>query len=258
MKSFFRSLKFARSPQRVPRRRLSIDISRVAAYAVGDVHGCYDQLMTLERIIVEDAGQLPGPKLIVMLGDYVDRGPASAQVLEHLLAPPPQDFHRFCLMGNHEMAMLDYLDGHLPLERWLQMGASSTLLSYGMDVDHMRRVYRSPQELDDNIRSAIPERHKNFLRSLPILIDAGPFLFVHAGIRPGIRLDEQKDEDLLFIRRDFLDNAHLLDRWVIHGHTPVEKAEPDGRRINLDTGAFYSGKLSAARLWDRKGRILST
>ncbi|PRD42537.1 serine/threonine protein phosphatase [Phyllobacterium phragmitis] len=258
MKNLFQSLKFARSPRRVQRRRLSIDISRIAAYVIGDVHGCYDQLMTLERIIAADASRLPGPKLIVMLGDYVDRGPDSAQVVEHLLNPPPQDFHRICLTGNHEMAMLDYLDGHLSLERWLQMGAASTLLSYGMDVDHMRQVYRSPQERDDRIRSAIPESHKEFLRSLPILIDADRFLLVHAGIRPGIPLDEQTDEDLVFIRREFIDNAHLLEQWVIHGHTPVEKAHPEGRRINIDTGAFYSGRLSALRLWNKRGRILST
>jgi len=214
--------------------------------------------MMLERIIVEDARRLPGPKLIVMLGDYVDRGPDSAQVVEHLLKPPPQGFYRICLTGNHEMAMLDYLDGHLSLERWLQMGAAPTLLSYGIDLEYLRQVYRSPQEWDDKIRSVIPESHKDFLRSLPILIEAGSFLFVHAGIRPGIPLDEQKDEDLVFIRSEFLDNAHLLERWVIHGHTPVEKARPEGRRINIDTGAFHSGRLSALRLWNRKGRIFST
>ncbi|MBB2971349.1 metallophosphoesterase [Mesorhizobium sp. RMAD-H1] len=258
MKNFFQSLRFIRPAPRAPRRRLSIDISRVATYIVGDVHGCYDQLMVLERIITEDARRLPGPKLIVMLGDYVDRGPASAQVVEHLLAPPPESFHRICLMGNHEMAMLDYLDGHLSLERWLQMGAAHTLLSYGMDLEYMQQVYRSPQDRDSKIRAAIPEPHKDFLRSLPILIDAGPFLFVHAGVRPGIPLDEQKDEDLVFIRNEFFDSAHRLERWVIHGHTPVEKARPEGRRINVDTGAFYSGRLSALRLWNRKGRIFST
>ncbi|KXF76628.1 serine/threonine protein phosphatase [Paramesorhizobium deserti] len=258
MKNLFRSLKSAKPAQRPPGRRLSIDISRIAAYAVGDVHGCYDQLMTLERIITADARRLPGPKLIVMLGDYVDRGPDSAQIVEHLLGSPPQGFHRICLMGNHEMAMLDYLDGHLSLEQWLQMGAAPTLLSYGVDVDHMRQVYRSSQELDDVIRSAIPGKHKEFLRSLPIIIDAAPFLFVHAGIRPGIPLDEQKDEDLVFIRSEFLSNAHLLKQWVVHGHTPVEKAGPEGRRINIDTGAYYSGRLSALRLWNRKGRIFST
>lgn len=258
MKNLFRSLGFSKAPQRPARQRLSLDISHIAVYAIGDVHGCYDQLLALERIIVADASRLPDPKLIVMLGDYVDRGPAPAEVIEHLIGPPPDGFYRICLMGNHEMAMLDYLDGRLPLKDWLRLGAGATLFSYGIDVDQLRKTHRSAKKLDEAIRSSIPESHVDFLRSLPILIDSGVFLFAHAGIRPGIPPAEQTEEDLVFIREEFFNNAHLLDRWVIHGHTPIEIAGPAGRRINVDTGAFFSDRLSAVRLWNRKGRILST
>ncbi|GGB02435.1 serine/threonine protein phosphatase [Brucella endophytica] len=256
--NIFRSLGLAKAPQRPARQRLTLDISHIAVYAIGDVHGCYDQLLALERIIAADASRLPDPKLIVMLGDYIDRGPAPAEVIEHLIGPPPDGFYRICLMGNHEMAMLDYLDGQLSLKDWLKLGAAATLFSYGIDVDQLKKTHRTAKKLNEAIQSAIPESHVEFLRSLPIMIDSGFFVFAHAGIRPGTLPAEQTDEDLVTIREDFFASAHLLDRWVVHGHTPVEAAGPVGRRINVDTGAFFSDKLSAVRLWNRKGRILST
>lgn len=243
---------------RVARRRLSIDISQIAVYIIGDVHGCYDQLLELESKITEDAAKLPGGKLIIMLGDYVDRGPSSAQVIEHLIHRPLADFQRICLTGNHDMAMLDYLERRLSLSQWWYMGANSTLLSYGIDVERLRLVHRTPQMLDDTIRASIPQRHKQFLRSLPIMINAGGFVFAHAGIRPSVSLKGQKDEDLVSIRSEFFENAHLLQQWVVHGHTPIKNPRQEGKRFNLDTGAFYTGKLSALRLWNKKGRVFTT
>ncbi len=114
-------------------------------------------------------------KLIIMLGDYVDRGPASAQVVDHLIESCPESFERLCLTGNHDMAMLDYLDGRLALSTWLQMGGEATLLSYGIDIEHLKLIYKSRRRLDEIIRAAIPERHTQFLRTLPILIAAGNF-----------------------------------------------------------------------------------
>jgi serine/threonine protein phosphatase 1 len=258
LQRLLRLLRFGRPLARVARSRLSIDISQIAVYIIGDVHGCYDQLITLEHMITEDAAQLPGKKLLIMLGDYVDRGPASAQVIEHLIHRPDPGFQRICLTGNHDMAMLDYLEKRLSLSEWWYMGANSTLLSYGIDVERLRLVHRSPQMLDDTIRASIPQRHKQFLRSLPIMIDAGSFLFAHAGIRPSISLKDQRDEDLVSIRKEFFENAHLLRQWVVHGHTPIEKPHQEGRRFNIDTGAFYTGRLSALRLWNKKGRVLTT
>ncbi|MGH6760726.1 MAG: metallophosphoesterase [Phyllobacterium sp.] len=237
--------------------RLTADITQSLVYLIGDVHGCHDQLIDLEGKIVRDAANFSGRKQIVMLGDYVDRGPQSAQVIDHLASPPPEGFERTCLTGNHEIAMLDYLDGRISLAAWLPMGANATLLSYGVDLEHLSG-YRSTEQLDEVILSVIPDRHVDFLRSLPILVDAGRFLFVHAGIRPGTPLDQQTDDDLVFIRGDFYNATHLLERWVVHGHTPIDKPQPEGRRINIDTGAFYTGRLTALRLWKNKGRVLST
>ena len=244
--------------QRPNRQRKSIEISERAVYVIGDVHGCLDELLTLERMISADAAAMSAKKLIIMLGDYVDRGPASAQVIDHLIDTCPEGFERLCLTGNHDMAMLGYLEGSLALSTWLQMGGDATLLSYGIDVEYLKLIYKSQRRLDQVIRSAIPERHAEFLRTLPILISAGNILFVHAGIRPSLTIQEQKDEDLVFIRSEFFDNCQLLKYWVIHGHTPIDKATQIGKRFNLDTGAYSTGKLSALRIWNKKGRIFTT
>lgn len=242
---------------RGPLPRLLLDMSNTVVYAVGDVHGCLDALLALERNIVEDAAKLPGHKLIVMLGDYIDRGPSSAQVLDHLAAATPAGFERICLAGNHELAMLDYLEGRIGLQSWLRIGAEPTLLSYGIDHARLLDVYGDERQIDAVIREAIPAEHLAFLRSLPVLVEADRYIFVHAGIRPGIELDEQTDEDLVFIRSAFFDNAHLLTRYVVHGHTPVEEAKREGLRINIDTGAYFSGRLTGLRIWQNKGLYLT-
>jgi serine/threonine protein phosphatase 1 len=239
------------------RARLRLDIAGIAIYAVGDVHGCLDQLLSLERAIVADGKNWPGRKIIIMLGDYVDRGPASSQVIDHLLAPPPAGFERICLAGNHEVVMLDYIDGRLGLADWMSMGAASTLLSYGIDHDRLAQIYRSSRQIDEVIRKTIPAAHIAFLRSLPILVEAKRFIFVHAGIRPEIELERQSDYDLAFIRSEFYERAHLLKKYVVHGHTPVSEAKRDGMRVNIDTGAVFGGRLTALRIWQDRGLYLT-
>lgn len=239
------------------RARLRLDAPDTAIYAIGDVHGCLDELLALERVIVRDAEELPGRKLILMLGDYVDRGPASAQVLDHLAAPSPAGFERICLCGNHEMVMLDYLEHRVGLAGWAAMGAGPTLLSYGVDLDRLCSIYGTGRQMDEAVRAAIPAAHVAFLRSLPIMVETPRFVFVHAGVRPELPLDRQSDRDLVFIRTEFYEQAHLLSRYVVHGHTPVEEAGREGMRVNIDTGAFFSGRLTALRIWQDKGRYLT-
>ncbi|WP_189407218.1 metallophosphoesterase family protein [Mesorhizobium sp. M1A.F.Ca.ET.072.01.1.1] len=235
-----------------------MDMRDTVVYAIGDVHGCYDELRTLEQKIELDALQFRGRKTIIMLGDYVDRGPNSRRVVEHLMAPPPEGFMRVCLAGNHEVAMLAYLDGHLSLEPWLRVGGRETLFSYGIDPDRLADLYGSSEEVDERIREAIPATHVAFMRTLPVMICSERFLFVHAGIRPGIALEAQDEADLLNIRSEFLAAAHRLDRWVVHGHTIVDVPTLDGRRLGIDTGAFQSGRLTALRIVGKYGRLLST
>ncbi|MDG4890232.1 metallophosphoesterase family protein [Mesorhizobium sp. WSM4887] len=248
----------SRRPRPLPRERLMMDMRDTVVYAIGDVHGCYDELRTLEQKIELDALQFRGRKIIIMLGDYVDRGPNSRRVVEHLMAPPPEGFMRVCLAGNHEVAMLAYLDGHLSLEPWLRVGGRETLFSYGIDPDRLADLYGSSEEVDERIREAIPATHVAFMRTLPVMICSERFLFVHAGIRPGIALEAQDEADLLNIRSEFLAAAHRLDRWVVHGHTIVDVPTLDGRRLGIDTGAFQSGRLTGLRIVGKYGRLLST
>ena len=237
-----------------PRERIELDLEKTVAYAIGDVHGCLRELVSLEGKIVEDAAGFGGRKLMILLGDYVDRGKDSARVVGHLLKPPPAGFRRICLAGNHEIAMLRFLDGELPLEAWLALGGAETLYSYGLDPAHVARLYGD--EADSYIRESIPPAHGEFLRGLPVMAYSRGMVFVHAGIRLGIPLHEQSESDLTTIRKDFLDNARDLDRWVVHGHTPVDFPRAEGRRIGIDTAAFRTGRLTALRVSGQRGRLL--
>ncbi|MBB5577566.1 MULTISPECIES: metallophosphoesterase [Rhizobium] len=240
------------------RRREHLDSLDVPTYVIGDVHGRYDLLSVLERKIFADAAALPGRKLIIMLGDFIDRGPASAQVVSRLMAPLPNGFDRICLTGNHELAMLAYADGEISLDEWVALGGEATLKSYGVDIQALRQQYPRQKKLDTFIRTWLPDDHLNFLRRLPILLDTPQVLFVHAGIDPERPIEAQDDDDLVYIRSRFYDSAQPLPKLIIHGHTPVRQAEAHGLRLNIDTGAFRSGKLTAARLWQGHIHITST
>ncbi|MBC8129330.1 MAG: serine/threonine protein phosphatase [Rhizobiaceae bacterium] len=246
-----------RTEPREARARWSVEMADIAVYAVGDVHGCLDLLLALEEEIAADAAQLPGDKLIIMLGDYIDRGPASAKVIDHLMAPPPAGTHRICLAGNHEMTMLDYLDRRIARSDWTRLGGDRTLMSYGIDHEHLARLAGDePERYDSMIRAMIPAEHVDFLRRLPVLVESPTHLFVHAGLQPGVPLDQQADEELMTIRSRFYTNADRLDHFVIHGHTPITEPQLEGRRLNLDTGAYFSGRLCAVRIWRNTGRFL--
>ncbi|OHV90241.1 metallophosphoesterase family protein [Mesorhizobium sp. ORS 3428] len=235
-----------------------MDMRDTVVYAVGDVHGCHDELRALEQKIELDAQAFRGRKIIIMLGDYVDRGPNSRRVIEHLMAPPPKGFTRVCLAGNHEVAMLAYLDGDLPREPWLRVGGMETLFSYGVDPARLSNLYGSSDEVDARIRAVIPAAHVAFMRTLPVMVCSEKFVFVHAGIRPGVALEAQDEADLLNIREEFFRTAHRLDRWVVHGHTVVDVPKFDGRRLDIDTGAFRTGRLTAIRIIGKYGRLLSS
>ena len=241
----------------MPRERLVMDMRDSIVYAIGDVHGCYDELRALEQKILLDAQRFSGRKLIIMLGDYVDRGPNSRRVIEHLMAPPPKGFLRISLAGNHEVMMLNYLDGYLSRDSWLGIGGRETLFSYGFDPDRLADIYGAGEEVDRRIREAIPASHVGFLRSLPAMVCSENFVFVHAGIVPGIALEDQDEADLLNIREEFFRAAHHLDRWVVHGHTIVDVPRLDGRALGIDTGAFRTGRLTALRIVGKYGRLLS-
>lgn len=227
-------------------------------YAIGDVHGCLDQLRELEARIVADAGGVAGEKWLVQLGDHIDRGPGSAQVLDHLLAPPPEGFRRICLRGNHEAAMLDALADPAAIEYWLTFGGDATLLSYGLRHAQIEALRRGRDRLQ-LMQAHIPDEHLSFLRGLPVLLSVPGYIFVHAGLRPGVPIAEQGEDDMLWIRDEFLEAAYDFGAVVVHGHTPVREPFLSAHRIGIDTGCFMSGRLTALRI-DADGRtsILQT
>ncbi len=235
-----------REPARASaRQRLSAGEWPAAIYAIGDIHGCLDELKALEASILEDARAIEGEKWLVTLGDYVDRGPASFGTVAHLMAPPPAGFRRVSLAGNHEQMLLDALANPQHLEGWLEFGGIETARSYGIAPALLEA--RRPRQLAEALASAIPQSHLNWLANLPSWLMVPGMLFVHAGIRPGLPLEAQRDEDLLWIRGPFLEFEGDASLTVVHGHTPSTVPVLAPGRICIDTGAFATGILTAAR-----------
>jgi serine/threonine protein phosphatase 1 len=247
-------------PERpAPRRRVDLGDNPPAypIYAIGDVHGCMDQLKRAEDKIATDievSGQ-QGP--VVLLGDYVDRGGASSQVIDHLARPSELGLKRVALCGHHDELFLKFLqapDRHLD---WLALGGEQTLMSYGIDIHHVGLRQRGRNgKLRDILAEAIPEHHREFLEKLPINLKIGQYLFVHAGIRPGVALERQTDEDMMWIREPFLAEGPRLPLMVIHGHTPKPVPDLGTGRIGIDTGAFYTGKLTVLKIDGGQTRFL--
>lgn len=242
----------------IGRGHLAIRDPNALVYAIGDVHGCLDQLVALEQIIEADARDHAGPVYVVMVGDYVDRGPDSAGVLDHLIRPPSGRFQRICLAGNHDAMMLAFLKNPAANANWLKMGGEETLVSYGVLVprNQSRREWKAlKSDMDHNI----PSDHRRFLERLPLTVSVGRHVIVHAGLRPGIPLESQSAVDLLWIRDDFLQaEPGSFSQIVIHGHTPVAEPGFAGDRISVDTAAYTSGRLSAARVLRDRVTFLSS
>ena len=240
------------------RTRLSLgdEADYAAIYAIGDVHGCQAALLDAEARIVDDAAALEGRKLLVMLGDYIDRGPNSRQVIDHLLAPPPAGFERVALCGNHDDLFYHFLLDPAAHLSWLQLGGRETLFSYGIDAGHSLERPRGLERLAALTRESVPQRHVDYLRSLPSLLTIGRIVFVHAGIRPGVPLDEQSDEDLLWIREPFLSRGPELPVVVVHGHTPAPQVSHGKGRICIDTAAFATGHLAVLKIANGKVKVI--
>lgn len=215
----------------------------IRIYAVGDIHGRADLLNALlERIDNHLAGSPVEHPTHVFLGDYIDRGPASCEVIGRLIER--QRTHEIvCLKGNHEAFMLEFLADPGVLDDWRHSGGLPTLMSYGL-VPPGRAEADGRRKLVAALKQALPETHRDFLAGLRTNFVCGDYFFVHAGVRPNVRLADQKEEDLLWIRDEFLTSRNDFGKIVVHGHTPVQEPDIRKNRINIDTGAFASGKLT--------------
>jgi len=228
-------------------------------YAIGDIHGEVRALDALHGRIAADAADAlrRGVScLIVYLGDYVDRGPDSRGVLDRLTGPAPEGMARRFLRGNHEAVMLNFLTEPAAVAEWLDFGGLETLQSYGVRVALGVGGAERIRQFGAALAERLPDAHRRFLASLEPMIVLGDYAFVHAGVLPGRPLDQQRVEDLLWIREPFLSSKAWHGRVVVHGHTVVDDPEVLENRINIDTGAYASGVLTALVLEGMEQRVL--
>jgi serine/threonine protein phosphatase 1 len=240
-----------RSQQRQPRLPEGLRI-----YAIGDVHGRADLLERLFGLIDADLARRPPERTLhVMLGDYVDRGPASRAVIDAILARADRR-ELVALKGNHDALLLQALDEPTSIGDWLLMHGVETLASYGLTSASVAGGKLS--DLSRAFAMALPASHLEFFRGLRPSFSCGDFFFAHAGVRPGIDLGRQSEKDLLWIRQDFLRHEGDFGKVVVHGHTPVRDVERRRNRVGIDTAAYATGKLTALVIEGNDLRLIDT
>jgi serine/threonine protein phosphatase 1 len=229
-------------------------------YGIGDVHGCYGLLKQLLAQLARDYGPRARGRrpVLVFVGDYVDRGPDSARVLEALIwlqRRPELEVH--LLKGNHEQALLDFIDRPHQGVAWVEFGGAETLASYGVLPPRPGAGPADYLRARDELVRRMPASHLRLLAGLELMVLVGDYAFVHAGVRPGRALSRQDEEDLLWIRQGFLDARGPFEKVIVHGHTWTgEQPQLLGARIGLDTGAYATGVLTALRFEDGEVGVL--
>ena len=216
-------------------------------FVVGDIHGCHIFLTQIHKKILDKSNNTSGNKLLIFLGDYIDRGPNIKETIQALLDFQPNNFQQIFLLGNHEQMMLDFIN-NVPdsLYLWILNGGNETLNSYGIKgTEFFNNETKSNETIRNELINNIPKNHLQFFNNLTLSHQRGEYFFVHAGIDPDVPLDKQDKNTLLWQRKSkFLDNTKVFEKIIVHGHTPQPKIENLANRINLDTGAFYTGILS--------------
>ncbi len=224
-------------------------------YAVGDIHGCSRQLDALLARIAADPAEGISRRFLVFLGDYVDRGPDSKGVIERLLSPPA-GFEATAVRGNHDQTLLDFLVDPAVYGVWREFGGRDTLVSYGV-VPPLFDQIEDFERARNDLAAVLPAAHRQFLEGLAGSLRIGGYYFTHAGVRPGVALEEQSPEDLMWIRDDFLNSRQDFGAVVVHGHSPTPQPVVRSNRIGVDTGAYATGCLTAAVLDGDKCRFMS-
>ena len=226
-------------------------------YAIGDIHGCAHLLDRMCKLIEHDLARAPvAAPAIIFLGDYIDRGPDSAGVLARLSLrdlPAPV----VLLRGNHEAMLARFLDDAAFLDDWRNNGGLETLHSFGLSVKDAMRG-KGYETLQAQLREQLPPASASIATDAALSHSVGDYFFCHAGVRPGVPLDRQDANDLLWIRQEFLAAPARYDKVIVHGHTPVAAPDNLPGRINVDTGAFATGTLSCVVLEGSARRFLST
>jgi serine/threonine protein phosphatase 1 len=215
----------------------------IRIYAIGDIHGRRDLLDQLLTRTNADIRSRPTARALhVFLGDYIDRGPASRQTIDRLIEHHTEN-ESVLLKGNHELIAVRCLSDRGLFDQWLRLGGAETLVSYGIALGPVANG-KPVAELQSAFHSALPPAHLRFFRDLKTSFTCGDFFFSHAGVKPQIDLSRQKENDLLWIREEFLSSREDFGKIVVHGHTPTHEIEVEPNRINIDTGAFATGRLT--------------
>lgn len=229
-------------------------------YAIGDIHGRADLLAALLGRIEADQRQNARSGVqatYVFLGDYVDRGLESRRCIDLILEGPARASAHF-LLGSHDRALLDFLEAPQTGARWIERGGAETLFSYGVRAPDDRTDPAQLRRTSEALSVAMPAAHLDFLRTLKLHVRLGDYLFVHAGLRPGVPLERQTEDDLISIREPFLKSREPWPFVVVHGHSPVPRIHVEAGRIAVDTGAYLTGRLGAVCLEGTAVRQLST
>ena len=249
-----------REPASAPAPTAAAVPAGTRVYAVGDIHGRADLLRRLLGLIEKDnARQGPAEVWLIFLGDYIDRGPASREVIDILMEEPDFADKVVHLRGNHEEAMLAFLDDPEQARIWLDWGGMATLISYGVRLPADPPPEQPLAYLSRRLGEKLPAAHRKFLEGLPVQKTMGDYLFVHAGVDPEVPLDRQDPFDLTTIRSPFLEWGRPLGKVVVHGHTiSLDGPEILSWRIGIDTGAYATGRLTALVLEGDSRRVITT
>lgn len=215
----------------------------IRIYAIADIHGCADLLQQMFTVIDRDLTTIGSMRAIhVFLGDYIDRGPESCRTID-LLIERGRKHESVFLMGNHESFLFDVLKNPTRLQEWKQYGGLQTLTSYGLRPS-LNPDPAEQLDLINQLTLAIPQHQRKFFNSLRPRFVCGDFFFVHAGVKPGVPLANQQEQDLLWIREEFLASEKPFGKYIVHGHTPVREPDIRFNRANIDTGAYATGNLT--------------
>ena len=229
-------------------------------WAIGDVHGRLDLLKPLVDAVMADAAvSIAKRKVVIFLGDYIDRGPDSRGVIRYLVdLPADAGIEWRFLKGNHEEAMLKFLDDPSFGPSWCDYGGNEALASYGFKVPVLKHKVEAWARVAADLDHKVTARERAFLENLELSLSVGDYFFAHAGARPGQPLDRQTERDLMWIRNSFLDSDVVFEKVVVHGHTPTAEVHVDHRRIGVDTKAYESGVLTALRLEGERRIFMQT
>ncbi|NBX73652.1 MAG: serine/threonine protein phosphatase [Alphaproteobacteria bacterium] len=243
-----------------PAAAVKASVGDAAVYAVGDVHGRHDLLNVLLKKIADHAGAGPQrPWQLVFLGDYIDRGFESRQVIDACLKNMPPLFQVVFLRGNHEESMMKFLEGDDDVgANWLHFGGRETLYSYGVELRLQPQTPHEWHELRLQFAEKVPADHIKFLQQTQLMHCVADYAFVHAGIKPGVPLSAQQPRDLMWIRGEFLRATQPHEKIIVHGHTIAREPEILPNRIGIDTGAFATGRLTCLYLHQDVLEIIST